>query len=217
MADAVSRLPWRQFSLATHDVLPFLDGVFAVAFTLLSASLPEELRGGQAGVADLLLALACSVLSGAATLLYWFKMRRLVRMVRRLHLWPLLLGFVSLLTIVALPKLAALALRYGQGQGDLFHWTPSQSANVVFLGALFLFDGLVLLLAISLYLTVRQEAGPVQALTAALESQAIGFVLLLLLGLLELSCDWFNNQYMLLVPLVLLLEEVLVARRFSRC
>ena len=217
MSDGFHRRSWRQFTLASHDVLPLLDGVFAVAFTLLSASLPEELRAGEAGVADLLLALSCSVLSGAATLLYWFKIRRLVRMVRTLTAKPLLLGFLSLLTIVALPKLAALALRYGQGEGDLFHWTPSQAANVVFLGALFLFDALVLLLAISLRSVVLQEGGPVQALNAGLGAQCFGFVVLLALGMLELTCDWFNNQYVLLVPLVLLLEEVLVARRFSRC
>ncbi|MEI7953126.1 MAG: hypothetical protein WCH37_10685, partial [Synechococcaceae cyanobacterium ELA182] len=36
------------------------------------------------------------------------------------------------------------------------------------------------------------------------------------LGAMELLFSWFNNQYVLMVPLVLLLEELLVARSFSR-
>ena len=55
-----------------------------------------------------------------------------------------------------------------------------------------------------------------QELNTAIQAQSLGFAVLLLLGSMELLFNWFNNEYVLLVPLVLLLEELLVARHFSR-
>jgi hypothetical protein len=53
-------------------------------------------------------------------------------------------------------------------------------------------------------------------LAIALQAQVFGFGVLLLLAIMELFLVWFNNEFVGLVPLVLLGEEVLVARRFSR-
>ena len=69
---------------------------------------------------------------------------------RRLNPVQMVLGFASMLTIVVLSKLSALNLIYGGGSGNLNAWTPSQEVTEVFLGALFLFDGLCLLYALSL-------------------------------------------------------------------
>jgi len=202
--------------LRSLEVLPLFDGVFAVAFTLLASSVPEQLMMGIDGVGSLLLAIASFLLNGVAVLLYWFKLRRLVVIARHLTPVQVVLGFASMLTIVVLPKLSALALVYGHGTGSLFAWTPAQEVNMVFLGALFLFDGFCLLFALSLRRHRPRSGHTQQELTTAIQAQAIGFAALVTLGAMELLFSWFNNQYVLLVPLVLLLEELLVARSFSR-
>jgi len=207
---------WKRLhSLRTGEVLPLFDAVFAVAFTLLAYSVPEELAMGFDGVNGLLLAIASSLFSGIAVLLYWWKMRRLLRIARSLHSEQLLLGFASMLIIVAFPKLSQLALLYGGGQGNLPAWTPSQVVNVLFLGALFLFDGLCLGFAFSLRRHQPLQDQSRQLLETAIKAQVLGFAFLLLLAALELMFTWFNNQYLLLVPVVLLLEELLVVRRIS--
>lgn len=205
---------WGRHCVNPRHVLPFLDGIFAVAFTLMSTSVPDMLPNGHEGVRELLIAMLCYLLSGVAVLLYWFKLRRLVGMAAELRFVQLVIGFFSLLTIVALPKMASLAIRFGQGQGDFFHWTPSQVANVAFLGALFLFDLLVLLLALSLRGNIRPGANP-WGLDSAIAVQSLGFLVLIILGLMELAFSWFNSEYVLLVPIVLLLEEMMVLRFFS--
>lgn len=203
------------FSITASQALPSLDGVFAVAFTLMAYSIPEELSDGADGLRALLLAVASFLLGGAVVILFWFKLRRLMQIARELHLQQLIFGFLALLSIVALPKIGALAIRYGQGTGSISDWTTSQAVNTLYLGMLYFFDGLVLLFANSL----RHHGplrGPSQRLLGHLiQSQSVGFAVLIALGVLQLLTTWFNSEYLLLVPLVLLFEELFVAHRFT--
>jgi len=50
----------------------------------------------------------------------------------------------------------------------------------------------------------------------AIDCQTLGLLALFMLALMELYLDWFNSQFVWLVVLVLIAEEVLVARRFAR-
>ena len=43
----------KYLALPSAQVLPFVDGIFAVAFTLMAYSIPEELNGGQTGIINL--------------------------------------------------------------------------------------------------------------------------------------------------------------------
>jgi uncharacterized membrane protein len=205
---------WQHHRLEVHATLPLFDGVFAVALTLLAFSVPERL-GTMGDVTSLYSAILAYGLNGIAILLYWYKLRRLVVLTRALHLQQLLLGLLGLLTVVVLPKFSALALEHGHGQGDLTNWTLAQVSNVSFLGALFLFDGLCLLYAISLLRHGAVRRSDRQHVRAAVRSQAFGFVVLLVMAMMELLLSWFNNEYVLLVPLVLLVEEFLIARRIG--
>ena len=212
----MNRLGTRFHSLRVAEVLPLFDGVFAVAFTLLAYGLPEELEIGLEGVSGLLLAMASSLFSGVAVLLYWWKLRRLLRIARHLNPGQMFLGFAGMLTIVIMPKLSQLALIYGGGTGSFFAWTPAQTANVVFLGALFLCDGLCLLFAFSLLRHPPLQAHSRQLLDQAICAQLFGFLLLMVLAVMELLFLWFNNQYLLLVPVVLLVEELILIRGLTR-
>lgn len=206
----------RYLALSSAQVLPFLDGIFAVAFTLMAYSIPEELRGGREGLVDLVSAIGSFLLCGVAVLLYWFKMRRLVQIAGELYFPQLSIGFLGLLTIVALPKMSALALRYGQGEGSLSNWTTSQAVNTLYLGVLCLFDLLVLLFALSLLCHPPCRCRYLNLLKSLVCSQVVGFVVLSFFGVLELFVIWFNAEYVFLVPFVLLLEEVVLAQRFAR-
>ena len=110
-----------------RELLPFYASVFAVDFTLLASSVPEELVMGIHGVGSLLLVIA-----------------------RRLNPVQMVLGFTGRLTIVVLAKLSALAQIYGGGSGNLNAWPPSPEVKLLCLGSLFLLDGLDLLDALSL-------------------------------------------------------------------
>ena len=201
--------------LTSASILPLFDSVFAVAITLLASSLPDSLDRMNE-VDHLLLPMISFELVGMAILLYWFKLRRLILMARSLFVPQLLLGVFSLLTIVVMPKLASLVLFYVNGEGSDSNWTLSMQVNASFLLALFLFDGLTLLFAISLLNHPVRSGGSMKELAIAIQAQALGFAVLLMLALMELFLVWFNDEFVWLVPLVLLGEEVLVARRFSR-
>lgn len=205
----------RYLSIESHNVLPFFDGIFAVAFTLIAYSVPEELKPGHEGVKDLILAIVVFLLSGLTVLLYWVKLRRLIQMARHLQRIQLVLGFLSLLTVVALPKMCALAINYSGGQGNLQHWSTAQTANTLFLGALFLVNLLVLLFAFSLVRHGPRPQATQQALHGMIRSQSAGFMVFLGLGILELTATWFNAQYVVLIPLVLLGEEAVLAWRLA--
>lgn len=201
--------------LNSREILPFFDAIFAVAFTLLATSVPERLMTGLDGVGHLMLAITAFLLNGITVLLYWFKLRRLLVISRVVHPSQMAIILISLVTIVVLPRLSALALYYGDGQGNLFSWSPSQIVNMVFLGLLFLFDGFCLLFALSLRQHRPRQAHTNRELETAIQAQVLGFMALLVLAAMELLFTWFNNEYVLLVPLVLLAEELLVARRFA--
>lgn len=49
----------------------------------------------------------------------------------------------------------------------------------------------------------------------AARAQAMGFGLLVVLGFLELVATASNNEYILIVPAILVLEELCVARRLK--
>ena len=117
---------------------------------------------------------------------------------------------------MVLPKLSALVLYYGNGEGNLYAWSTAQIVNVVFLGVLFLFDGLCLLFALSLRRHQPRHAHTSNELETAIKAQLLGFMALLILAVMELLFTWFNNEYVLLVPLILVVEELLVARWFAR-
>lgn len=205
----------RHLSIESQNVLPFFDGIFAVAFTLVAYSVPEELKPGIEGMRDLMVAIIGFLLRGLTVLLYWIKLRRLIQMARHLQRIQLLLGFLSLLTVVALPKMCALAIRYSSGQGNLQNWSTAQTANTLFLGALFLVNLLALLFTLSLR---RHEPRPLsteRALSAMVRSQTAGFIVFIGLGIMELAATWFNAQYVLMIPLVLLGEEALLAWRLA--
>ena len=202
----------RHHSLRASDVLPLYDGVFTVAFTLLAFNLPDRLAP-LIGTGRLLQSVGVYGLVGIAVIIYWFKLRRLMLIDRLLQPPQLLLVALGLLSVVLVPKLANLVLRHGVGAGNVLHWTLPQLVNTLCLGVLLLFN----LICVLYTQTLRQRRGHrgrvEPLLNALLRNQALGMLALLVLMALELSFHWFDNQYLYLLPVILLAEEIVAARK----
>jgi uncharacterized membrane protein len=205
---------WRQLRLSSKSALPLFDSVFAVALTLLAYALPDKLDGATVGM--LIPPLLAFEFTGIAILLYWFKFRRLIVIARLLSFFQLLMIFVGLMAVVLMPRFADLVLNYGRGSGSLTNWTLSQSVNVNFMATLFLVDGLTLLFALSLVRHSFVSKSSIEEVAVSSRAQLFGFLGLIVIASMQLFLPWFNDEFVYVIPLILLLEEVLVARQFSR-
>jgi uncharacterized membrane protein len=203
------------FLLRSTSVLPLFDSVFGVALTLLAFSVPDHLMGAM-DLGRLFLSIGIYILSGLAVLIYWYKLRRLMEISRSLRPPQLIIGLMCLLVIVLMPKFVQLVVVYGNGSGDFLHWTVSQIVNTVFLLSLFLFDGLCVLFAITLLWHPQVQSPERRKIRSALNIQILAFLILFSLGVLELTLMSFNNEYVLLVPIVLIIEEFITARQLAR-
>lgn len=198
----------RHHSLRSKDLLPFYDSVFAVAFTLLAFNLPDRLSNGGSGT--LLAPLGWYVLTGMAVFLYWLKLRRLVLLDRIVQLPQLGLVAAGLLTVVLIPKLASLVLNHGVGAGTIFNWTLPQIVNTTFLSILILFNLCCLLYAFALNQRRNHLRLNSAVLRSVMASQWLGMVGMAILMVLQLLVPWFDNEYVFLLPLILLVEEAFV-------
>ena len=205
----------RLHTLRASEVLPFYDSVFAVAFTLLAYNLPDRLMAMAAG-AKLLHSMSVYALAGVAVFLYWFRLRRLIEVDR--YLQPLQLGLVALalMVVVVLPKLASLVLSHGAGSGSIVNWSQAQVVNTLCLSFLVLINLICLLYARSLQNQRVHRSGHSRFLNGVIRTQTIGLYLNLALIVLELSFTWFDTQYLYLLPLTLIAEEIVIARWIRR-
>ena len=204
----------RHHTLRAETLLPFFDAIFAVALTLLAFNVPEMLHDDSSH-AHLFDAILAYCLTGLIVILYWFKLRRLIGVCRFLHVPQLLCLGQAILTICLFPKMANLVLLYGSQVGSISKITPGQLANMAYLAALFLFNLLCLILAWSLTTHHYYKKANLVTLRHVIKAQLLGFGFLLIMVLAELFSENFNNEYIFLVPLVLIVEELLVAVQFS--
>ena len=204
----------RHHTLRADALLPFFDAIFAVALTLLAFNVPEVLHH-DASHTHLFRSIFAYCLTGLIVILYWFKLRRLIGVSRFLHVPQLLCLGQAILTICLFPKMANLVLLYGSQEGSIFQITPGQLANMAYLSALFLFNSLCLIFAWSLTTHHYYKKANQATLRHVIRAQLLGFGFLLAMIFAEFFSDNFNNEYIFLVPLVLIVEELLVAVQFS--
>jgi len=205
----------RHHTLRASALLPLFDGIFAVALTLIAFNVPGMLDLGM-GAHQLLASLLAYGVSALVVGVYWFKFRRLIGLCRYLHLPQMALLAQAMLTICLYPKLASLVLLYGQESGTVFVLTRGQLANTAFLLVLVLFDSLCLLFAWTLALKHDGRNRRQAIVRHLIRVQLYGFLLLAVMALLELFTPWFNGQYVYLVPIVLLVEELGLALEYAR-
>jgi len=86
---------------------------------------------------------------------------------------------------------------------------------MAYLSALFLFNSLCLIFSWSLTTHHYYKKSNQATLRHVIGAQLLGFGFLLAMIFAEFFSDNFNNEYIFLVPLVLIVEELLVAVQFS--
>jgi uncharacterized membrane protein len=155
------------------------------------------------------------LLTGIAVILYWYKLRRLIHITRILLPTQLILGMLSLLLIVMMPKFAQLVATQGGGVGDLNNWTPSQIVNTIFVFFLGFVDGVCLAYGQSLFRHPYIRDRDRKTIKVRVQVQLAGFALMIGLGILEITSTRFNNEYVLLIPLILIAEEWWLGKRLS--
>ena len=205
----------RHHSLKSEALLPLFDTLFGVALTLLAYSLPEQLMGSM-DVSKLTEAILVYLLSSVIVLLYWYRMRRLIVVTRVLHSIQLVLALSGLVVVVMLPRLAQLVIVYGGGSGDLSDWTSSQIVNSVFLFFLGFYDFICLVYGCSLIRHLHVSSAQKRKLVPQVRIQSMGVAVLMILGLFELASVHFNNEYVLIIPVVLLIQEWQMSRVLAR-
>jgi len=203
-----------QHTLPNTAVLPLFDTLFGVALTLLAYSVPDHLMDGMDAV-KLGQTVTIYLLTGIAVILYWYKLRRLIHITRILLPTQLILGMLSLLLIVMMPKFAQLVATQGGGVGDLNNWTPSQIVNTIFVFFLGFVDGVCLAYGQSLFRHPYIRDRDRKTIKVRVQVQLAGFALMIGLGILEITSTRFNNEYVLLIPLILIAEEWWLGKRLS--
>lgn len=205
----------RHHTLRARDLLSFYDGVFAVAITTLAASIPTAL-GSMGSSAELVRGMITYILVAATIGLYWFKLRRLIVIDRHIQAAQILLTGLMLTSVVLVPKLAGLVLRHGVGMGSLWLWSYAQVVNTLCLGLLVTLNLLCLVYALSLNRRRSHRSRHQQLLQGIVTTQQWSFAANLGLLGLELGVTWFDTEYLFLIPLILLVEEVVVIRGLMR-
>lgn len=205
----------RHHTLRASDLLSFYDGVFAVAITTLAASIPNAL-GAMGSSTTLVIGMVTYCLVAATIGLYWFKLRRLIVIDRHIQAAQILLTGLVLTSVVLVPKMAGLVLRHGVGIGSLWLWSYAQVVNTLCLSLMVVLNLLCLVYARSLRRRRSHRSRHRQLLEGIVRTQQWSFAANLGLLGLELGFTWFDTQYLFLIPLILLIEEVVVIRGFLR-
>jgi uncharacterized membrane protein len=200
----------RHHTVRANTLFPFFDAIFSVVLTLLAFNIPTKLSSNEdySVIAQPVLAYA---LTSIILILYWFKLRRLIGLCRFLHVPQLLCIAQAVLIICLFPKLANLVLLHGSEPGSIFLVSRGQIVNSVYLLALFAYNALCLLFAWSLTTHHYYKKANESLLGHIIGGQLFGFLALVAMICAEIFWDKFNNQYIFLVPVVLILEELMSA------
>lgn len=149
-------------------------------------------------------------------LLYWSKVNRLLRFSPTLVPLQQLIVGLWLLFIILIPTTLSMTLIH-KGGGSVYHWTSAQTCNTALVGTYFMMDlgGLAFtsLLHPTLDKALLPSDEPPINIRHLLLCQLPGFILLLCLVLIELFYESFNDQFVYIVPMLLILGEVLMWNR----
>ena len=191
----------------SSTLLNMVDGVFAVAITLVPASLPNVLP--SVGGASFMLTNLSIILIAVTMLLLWYKIRNLVQLNNKLKPAEIaLLGFV-LAVIVMIPKSAYICIHYGSSKGSLWLWSDSQWVDFQYQSLFLLVDSAAFLLTIKTLRTSAAKAYPDHVRRWLLGVEALGLCLFIGLVLLENLFENINGVFVFAAPVLLFLEEFL--------
>lgn len=188
-------------------MLNMVDGVFAVAITLVPASLPNVLP--TVGGAPFVIANLSIILIAVTMLLLWYKIRNLVQLKSKLTSTEMGLLGTILTVVVMIPKSAYISIHYGGGQGSFWMWSDSQWVNFQYQILFLLVDAATFILTIR---TLRSSAlgdYPQDVRRWLLGVEALGLMIFIGIILAENLFISINGIFVFAAPAVLFMEEFL--------
>jgi len=198
----------------SSTLLNMVDGVFAVAITLVPASLPNVLPA--VGGASFMLTTLSIILIAVTMLLLWYKIRNLVQLNNKLKPTEMLLLGLILTVVVMIPKSAYISIHYGGGQGSMWLWSDSQWVDFQYQVLFLLVDAAAFVLTIRTLRSTAAQAYPRHIRRWLLGVEALGLSLFMALIVTENLFSSVNGLFVFVAPAVLFLEEALCTLRLRR-
>jgi len=190
----------------SSTLMNMVDGIFAVAITLIPASLPNQVAPGTGFL--LLKSTGAIVLVAFTMLLIWYKLRNVLQInTRILSQESGLLGIV-LAVAVLIPKSAFLAIRYGNTEGNFWYWSDAQWINIEYQVLLILVEIIILILTINALRTPHSLRYPKPIRKKLLGAEIVGLFFLTVAILAENLFTGVNGVYVYTAPLILFCEEL---------
>lgn len=198
----------------TSTLLNMVDGVFAVAITLVPASLPNALP--DAGGAPYVVTTLSIILIATTMLLLWYKIRNLVHLNNKLTPLEMVLLGVILSVVVMIPKSAFISIHFGGNEGNFWLWSDSQWVNFQYQLLFLLVDAAAFLLSIKTLRSSAAQAYPRHIRRWVLGIEALGLCLFVALFLAENLIITINGVFVFVAPAVLFLEELLCTLKLKQ-
>jgi hypothetical protein len=191
----------------SSTMLNMVDGVFAVAITLVPASLPNVLP--TVGGASFVLTNLSIILIAVTMLLLWYKIRNLVQLKSRLTSTEMGLLGTILTVVVMIPKSAYISIHYGAGQGSIWMWSDSQWVDFQYQILFLLVDAATFILTIRTLRSSSLGNYPQEVRRWLLGVEALGLIIFIAIILAENLFVSINGIFVFLAPAVLFMEEFL--------
>ena len=193
-------------SWKTSSLFNMVDGIFAVAITLIPISIPNHFL--ESNEHDLLLLNASIVVIGLTMALMWHKLRSVLKVSSPVNSIELALAGIVCILAVMVPKCAFLAFKYGTAAADIWHWSLSQSVNIEYQGLIIIYEFIVLGLMAS---ALRKKSAAKYTKFQLSRFKAVelaGLSLIAIIVICENLSTSVNGVYLYFVPAVLVIEEV---------
>jgi hypothetical protein len=190
----------------TSALFNMVDGIFAVAITLIPISIPNHFL--ESNERDLLLLNASILVIGLTMALMWHKLRSVLKVSSPVNSIELaLVGIVCILAVM-IPKCAFLAFKYGSQAADIWHWNISQSVNIEYQGLIIVYELIVLMLMARGFQKKSAAKYTKFQINGFKSVEVIGLALIVVIVICENTSTSVNGIYLYFVPAVLAMEEI---------
>lgn len=203
-----------KFSRDASTLTNLIDGIFAVAITLVPASLPNELPPG--GGLSFFHQTAYFVVCAVMMLLLWQKVRIAVLLKKDLYATDFVLLAAILAVVVLVPKTAYMALLHGRDAGSVWYRSDAFWINLEYSCLILLVDFFVILLSMRALRSSHAKIHSLETRRWVLVTELLGFSVFAVFVLAENLFTGINGVYVYAAPIILLLEEVSCTWRLRR-
>lgn len=203
-----------KLSRDASTLMNLIDGIFAVAITLIPASLASQFPegGGPALIRQTAYFVVCAVMM----LLLWHKVRVSVQLKKHLGGIDLSLLCALLAVVVLVPKTAYLAMLHGDEPGSISFRSDAFWINLEYSCLILIVELLVIALTVSALNSPRAQKHSREAKRWVLGTELAGFAVFAVFVLAENLFTGINGVYIYAAPIVLLFEEISCTWRLRR-